>query len=333
MSKHDQLAYVIKSAHEKGEFNGAILVAQRGNIIYDTAIGLANPDTKAPLTNQSAFYLASLSKQFTAMGIMLLHKQHLLSYDDSIAMYFPQLPAYAKTITIRHLLNHTSGLKDYFESDSLVKPGLSNQQVLQWLSSQPAPAIAPGTEFAYSNTGYVLLALIIEKITQKPFSAWMQETIFSPLHMTRTLVFDTATPAIPDRAIGFNKAGKTDDYNILTAGDGGIFSTTHDLFLWDQALYHDTTFSRVVYQAYAHPSLSFGHFSNYGFGWKMRGARDKERVVFHTGQLNGYQALIWRNQKLQQTIILLSNQGDALQMKPLANQVMDILDSSKVRME
>jgi CubicO group peptidase (beta-lactamase class C family) len=333
MSKHDQIAYVVKNARQEGEFNGAILVAQRGNIIFDTAIGLANPVTKAPLTSQSAFYIASLSKQFTAMGIMLLHKQHLLSYDDSIAMYFPQLPAYAKTITIRHLLNHTSGLKDYFESDSLVKPRLSNQQVLQWLSSQQQLRFAPGTEFAYSNTGYVLLALIIEKVTAKPLSAWMQETIFGPLQMTRTIVYDTTMPPMPDRAIGLNKEGQPDDYSILTTGDGGIFSTTHDLFLWDQALYHDTSFSRVVQQAFTHPSLSFGHFSNYGFGWKLGGLRDRERVVYHTGELNGYQALIWRNQKLQQTIILLSNQGSVLQMRPLANLVLDILDSSKARME
>jgi CubicO group peptidase (beta-lactamase class C family) len=330
-NKNGQITHLLNDYHEKGEFNGAILIAEKGNIIYDTAIGFANLDTKEPLTTESVFYLASLSKQFTAMGIMQLAKQHQLSYDDTITRYFPQLPAYAKSITIRHLLNHSSGIKDYFETDSLIKPGLTNKQVLQWLTTQQASNFPAGEKYSYSNTGYVLLAMIIEKVTAQPLPAWMQDHIFRPLHMTHTLVFDSSTPPVPNRAIGLNKEGKPDDYNILTTGDGGLFSTTHDLLLWDQALYHDTLFSRVVQQAYTRPQLSYGHFSNYGFGWSLV-RKEHERAAFHTGSLNGYRALIWRNLTKQQTLIILTNKNDTLRMKPLGNQILDILDSSKLRM-
>ena len=324
-SRHNQISNVLENYYDDGAFNGCILVAERGSILIDTAMGMANFDTKKALTTTSSFYLASLSKQFTAMGIMLLEQQRKLSYEDPISKYVTPLPPFAQSISIRNLLNHTSGIPDYFESDTLVKPGLSNAQVLSWLNQQKGLDFKPGSKFFYSNTGYLLLSEIIKRVSQKSYPQFMKQMIFDPLQMQHTSVFDSTTPPIQNRAIGFNKNKDIDDYHILTTGDGGIFSTTHDLFKWDQALYNDTLLSpTALADAFRKPKLSNGNFSDYGFGWDIK-EDESGRAVFHTGELNGYQTFIYRDIGKHNTIILLSNQGTALQMWPIANEILSIL--------
>ena len=327
--KHRQIDAVIKDFHTQGAFNGAILVAQNGTIVYDTVIGLADFTTKKDLQPDSPFYLASISKQFTAMGIMLLAQKQLLNYDDPVSKYLPELPEYAKSITIRNLLNHTSGLKDYFESPGLIKPGLTNQQVFHWLQNEKKLNFAPGEKYEYSNTGYLLLSLIIEKVSSKPFALFMKESIFDPLKMEHTQVFEANTTAIKNRAAGFDKNSKPDDYNILTTGDGGIFATTHDLFIWDQALSSNRLLKdTVLEEAFTKPRLNNGTYSDYGFGWNII-EDDTKKVVFHTGGLNGYRTMIWRDLDKKITIILLTNNGDALQMWPVTNAVLAIMGGKK----
>ncbi len=251
---HHEIDKTMKDFYEKGSFNGAVLVAAKGTILYDTAMGYSDFSSGKKLDANNAFYLASLSKQFTAMGIMLLEHRHQLSYTDPVTKYIPELPAFARGITIQNLLHHTSGLADYLEVAGLVKPDFTNQQVLDWLKQQKSLAFHPGARFEYSNTGYVLLSLIIEKVSGKSFPVFMDEMIFTPLAMNNSKVYDTGKPVIEDRAIGFNRDKKKDDYNILTTGDGGIFSTTHDLFKWDQALYKEPLISQEALKAAFYPA-------------------------------------------------------------------------------
>ncbi|WP_306353031.1 serine hydrolase domain-containing protein [Flavobacterium sp. '19STA2R22 D10 B1'] len=324
-SEHDRIDTVMKKFNKEGGFNGAVLVAEKGKIIYDTAIGYADVRTHSLLDKNSTFYLASLSKQFTAMGIMLLKKQKKIAYDDAIVKYFPQLPSYAKRITIRNLLNHTSGLKDYLEDEVQIIHGFSNTEVLNWLMNQKKLDFNPGEKYEYSNTGYVLLSLIIEKVSEKPFAVFMDQTIFKPLQMTHTKVIDTPTLDNDNRAIGFTKKGELDDYAIRTTGDGGIFSTAEDMFLWDQALYENKLIEeKRLQEAFTKPKLNNGKLSEYGFGWLI--VDDNEnKVVFHTGELNGYQTVIWRDLKREITIIMLTNMGTSFEMWPATNSILKIL--------
>ncbi|HEV3223561.1 MAG TPA: serine hydrolase domain-containing protein [Puia sp.] len=312
----------------KGDFNGTILVAEKGNIIYDTAFGFGNFITKEPLNDSSSFYLASVSKQFTAMAIMILKEQSKLSYDDTLTKYFPEFPAYANKITIRHLLTHTSGLVDYIRIDNLYKPDLNNEEVLKVLSTQKKLNFYPGDRFSYSNSGYVMLAMIVERVSGKPFNVFMKEFIFDPLGMKNTLVFDKSKPVIKNRAFGFNKNGNLDDYEILTAGDGGIYSTTHDLFLWDQSLYHNKLVdSSTLAEAFHETKLNRGSLSYYGFGWVI--AREaKNKIVSHNGGMNGYRTMIYRDMKNHNSIIMLTNKGDAADVETITRRILQILKYS-----
>ncbi len=322
--KRERIGSLMTELYEDGDFNGTILVTEKGQIYYDTAFGFGNFITKEPLTVSSSFYVASVSKQFTAMAIMILKEQNKLSYNDTLTKYFPEFPSYANKITIKHLLTHTSGLINYFKID-LYKPGLTNEDVLNALIKQKALDFYPGNEFSYSNSGYIMLAMIVEKVSGKPFHVFMKESIFDPLGMKNTLVFDKSRPVIKNRAVGFNKKGDLDDYEILTAGDGGIYSTTHDLFLWDQSLYHNVLVdSATLSEAFRETKLNDGSLSNYGFGWVIA-ENKKNNIVYHNGGLNGYRTSIYRDMNNQSCIILLTNKGDASKVESVTRKILEIL--------
>ncbi|HSZ33981.1 MAG TPA: serine hydrolase domain-containing protein [Puia sp.] len=324
----ERIGELMTALNRRGDFNGTILVAENGNIIYDTAFGFANLITREPLNDSSVFYLASVSKQFTAMAIMILKEQNKLSYCDTLTKFFPQFPAYANKITIRHLLTHTSGLPDYFAMDNFYKPGLNNQDVLNALIAQKELKFYPGNEFSYSNSGYVMLAMIVEKVSGKPLNVFMKEFIFDPRGMKNTLVYDSSRPVIRNRAVVFNKNGELDDYNILTAGDGGIYSTTHDLFLWDQSLYqHKLVDSTTLAEAFHETKLNDGSPSYYGFGWAITG-NSNNKIVHHNGGLNGYRTAIYRDMENHNTIILLTNKGNAANVDVITRRIAQILKDS-----
>ncbi|HTB26209.1 MAG TPA: serine hydrolase domain-containing protein [Puia sp.] len=326
--RKERISELMTALYKRGDFNGTILMAEEGKIYYDTALGFSNLITKEPLSDSSSFYLASVSKQFTAMAIMILKEQNKLSYDDTLTKYFPEFPAYANKITIRHLLTHTSGLTDYLSMDKFYKPDLANEDVLKALIMQKKLNFYPGDKFSYSNSGYVMLAMIVERVSGKPFNVFMKEFIFEPLGMKNTLVFDKSKPFIRNRAVGFNKNGDLDDYEILTAGDGGIYSTTHDLFLWDQSLYHNKLVdSSTISEAFHETKLNNGSLSNYGFGWAIvKNANNK--IVHHGGAMNGYRTAIYRDMENQYCIIILTNKGDATNVEAITRRILQILRDS-----
>lgn len=309
---------VVIEYSQKGKLNGAVLLAKNNVIICDTILGYSDFDRKTPFQKQTSFYIASLAKPITAISIMLLQQNNLLNYNDSACKYIEELPEYAKNVTIKQLLTHTSGIKDY--EGILEDKNLTNEQVLNWLKTQSTLNFIPGSKYEYSNSGYIILAKIIETISGKSLDLFLKENIFKPLKMECTFVFkETAVKTVP-KAIGFNKDKHLDDYMQLTTGDGGIYSTVGDLYKLDKALREGVLINKENTELmYQQQILSNGNSSEYGFGWFI--SKSPERIAMHTGGLNGFRSLFWRDLKNDITLIVLTNQGDAFPVNDFLNEM------------
>ncbi|MPS66803.1 MAG: class A beta-lactamase-related serine hydrolase [Chryseobacterium sp.] len=309
---------VINNYYRKGKFNGSILIAQNDKVIIDTVFGYRDLDQKVELTKETPFYIASLSKPFTAIAIFQLAEKRLLSLDDDAVKFVDDLPSYAHHITIKQLLNHTSGIRDY--ENRLTKKGLTNNEVIHWLQNQDGLDFKSGTKFKYSNSGYIILSLIIEKISGMSYAQFLKKNIFDPLQMHHITVYESNT-VIPDKAIGYNRDKKVDDYSILTTGDGGIYATAEDLYKLDKALRTNQLLSekstKLLYQT---PILEDGTHSEYGSGWFIEKS-EGSMIAQHTGGLAGFRSLFWRDLKNGNTIIALTNQGDVFPVFDFLNDI------------
>ena len=252
-----QIERIVQKYFESGQFTGTILVADRKGIIYKGAFGYADRETKRELTVETPFYLASVSKQFTASAALMLVSEGKLKLDDPITKYLDGLPSFCDEIKIRYLLNHTSGLPDYYNVIE-PPPGFKNEDVHNFVISLSRPVFPPGSQYAYNSTGYVLMSSIVQSICNQEFSSFMNERIFVPLGMINTYVLDNKSIKVEGKAIGYSEEGKVDDYNFLTTGGGGIYSTVYDLYLWDRALYTGKPVSKFLQksQAYKPSTLS-----------------------------------------------------------------------------
>ncbi|REC50146.1 serine hydrolase domain-containing protein [Chryseobacterium pennipullorum] len=298
---------VVDDYYRKGAFNGSVIVVKEGKIVCDTALGFSSMEKNLKSDKNTSFYIASLSKSFTATAIMMLQQKGLLDYDDKASRYV-ELPDYAKNITIRQLLHHTSGIRDY--EDLFEKKGLTNQDVIQWLFSLRNLEFPSDSQFKYSNSGYIILSQLIEKVSGVSYRTFIHREIIQPLKMGHTYVYEAST-AIPNRALGYDRKKKPDDYSILTTGDGGIYSTPEDLYTFDQALRNFTLVNKDnTARMYAPSKLTNGSVSNYGFAWFVEDKHGKKTAV-HTGGLSGFRALFWRDLQHNSCIIALTNQGDA----------------------
>ncbi len=304
-----EIGKLMDKLHQNGQFNGTVLVADNGKVLYKGAHGYGDFETKRKLVIESPCYLASVSKQFTTMAIMILNEKGKLNYDDPLTKYFPEFPDYAKNVTIRQMMEHTSGVANHYDL-GIYKPGLTNEDVLQALIKQENLNFTPGEKYSYSNGAYVLLSMIVEKISGQPFSTFMKKNIFAPLEMENTCVFDKNTPAMKNRAIGYTPAWTKEDYEIYTTGAGGMYSTVEDLFKWDQALYTDKLISKkTLEEAFTSAKLNDGSETGYGFGWGIGENEDGGKIVRHSGGLNGFRTFIERDLQHKRTIILLTNNG------------------------
>ena len=292
--------------------------------------------TSTRIDAQTDFRLASFTKQFTAMAIMLLVDDGKLRYDERLTEIFPDFPAYGKAITVRHLLTHTSGLPDY---EDLMKPDrwtaahqIQDQEVMGLLKQQTAGKFAPGTSWAYSNSGYVVLGSIVAKVSGEPFGEFLRKRIFQPLHMSQTLAYVKGTNTVPNRAYGHTKQGdrfvETDQSaTSATLGDGGIYSNLEDLAQWDGALESNTLLSEAEMRPALTPvrlndgsqphwpvkpdddNLHPGQPVAYGFGWFLDRFEGRPRV-WHTGSTMGFRTVIERFTKDKLTIVVLCNRTD-----------------------
>ncbi len=324
-AKTQKIDQLMTECYQKGIFNGNVLVANNGKILYKKLFGYRDFVTRDTLRLNSPFYLASVSKQFTAMSIMILKQRNKLTYEDKLSDYFPEFPPYAGQVTIRHLLTHTSGVANHFRLGSY-KPDLTNREVLEILVKQDTLDFKPGEKYSYSNGGYVLLAMIAEKAAGMPFHEFMKKNIFMPLGMDYSLVYDESKPKIPFRAVGYDMFGEINDYDILTSGAGGIFSTVEDLYKWDRALYTEQLVKRqTINEAFEPYRLNNDELSWYGFGWGIKNEKSG-KIVQHGGALSGYRSYIERQLDTKNTIILLTNFGSAISMDKLSTALADILN-------
>ncbi len=299
-----------------GAPGAAVVVVHNGAVVHQKGYGLANVETKAPITPATTFDLASVSKQFTAMAIMMLVERGKLGYDYPLTKFFPEFPAYASKITVRHLLNHTSGLPDYMSIFRKRPPGVSaepsSREAVTMLAQIPEPRFSPGEKWEYSNSGYVVLGQIAEKAAGVPLPAFMKANIFDPLGMTTTMLADENNPKVANRAVSYAPDGagfKNIDYTPLNRiyGDGNVNTSVEDLVKWDQALYSDRLVKQTTLaQAFTAARLNSGALTDYGFGWTI-GNVNGLRVLSHGGSWVGFRTSITRVPSERFTVIVLSN--------------------------
>jgi len=317
---------ILKEAVERAEkqgFSGVILVAEDGKILFEKAMGMRNFENRVLLHQDDIFELASLSKQFTAMMVMICKEKGLLDIDDQLSDYI-DIPY--PGISIRNLLTHTSGLPDYqaIMDKHWDKTKIAgNPEILEYLRKYTPPKyFEPGDRYDYSNTGYVLLASVVEKVTNRDFVELSKEWIFEPLGMESTAIKTPAEKAqLPTFAAGHltDKKGnyvnankfKDSDYTIWLGnrkGPGRVSSTVGDLLLWDQALYTEKLISKeLLEEAFSPFKLNNETRSYYGFGWEIEPKSPFGKMVKHTGDNPGYQTIIARYIEENKTIIILNN--------------------------
>ena len=267
----------------------AVLIVHQSNIILSKGYGLAKINEETQINSQSNFRLASITKQFTAMAIMILKQRGQLNYEQTLTDFFDDFPTYGSSITIRHLLNHTSGLIDYFGlvNDTTTEQ-LRDLDVLELMRSQTTTYFTPGNEYRYSNSGYALLALIVENVSGLSFADFVGINIFNPLGMDGSIAFEEGISTIDHRAYGHsydNNEYILDDQSLTSAvlGDGGIYTSIQDLCKWSLALDNsDLIDHSIQVEAFTSGRLNSGKEIDYGFGWVLDSYRGKERT-YHTG--------------------------------------------------
>jgi CubicO group peptidase (beta-lactamase class C family) len=340
--------------NHKDEPGMAALLIHKGRIEYRKGFGLADLDTHTPITPNTQFLLASVTKQFTAMAIMVLVEQHKLRFDDTLAKFCPEFGDYARIITIRDLLNHTAGLTEYSELlvgkvdienyfQSSKSPPAAHEftaaEALQVLGRQEKLRFSPGDKFEYSNSGYVVLGQIIERVTGKRYAEFLKETIFDPLGMHNTLVVDERKQKVWRLALGYEKRnGQWQDISYTPEnyvyGEDNVYSTVNDLYKWDQALYTERLVHRSTLEmAFTPGRTNDGREINapflderptsYGFGWFI-GSLDGNQTIEHGGAWSGYRTYILRVPSRRVTAIVLTNSANE-EVPEIAQQLVEIV--------
>ncbi len=361
----DKLMIEVKAKYEtllgKKGFSGQILVAKNGQVVFEDYQGYSNYRSKTLIQPETPIHLASISKTFTAMAALKLWEQEKLDLKAPVAKYLNKFPY--KEVTIEQLLSHRSGLADYtyfmeskkyasvrvknkrgkwikrlklIKNEAPFKSGLyKNQDVLDYMvARKPLPQASPDRVFKYCNTNYVLLALVIEKITSQSFPNYMKENIFKPLKMENTYVFDASsinkyTPSYNAKMVPY----KIEKYDCIY-GDKNVYSTARDMFLWDKALTEGKYLQQATMDmAYEPKSPTNKYYHNYGLGWRILTNPNEEKLIYHNGWWHGYNSLFFRRPADQTTVIVLGNKYNRSTYQ--IQGVLEILhaNSSKVEME
>lgn len=324
--KAQQLKVALDKVYKEGSFHGNALAAEQGKVIYQGSFGYADIAKKIPLNADSVFDIASITKQFTAVALLQLHKQGKLNLNDRLAKTVPEL-AFYENITLLQLLHHTGGLPEYFDLFEAAWPKNKiavNQDIVDFFAKQrPAAEFKAGEKFSYSNTGYVLLAVVIERVSGKSYADYMLENIFKPaglkntfvhrrFYQPRTIANDTSGHILnaDGQAVPTYTLGKTHRTWYLDGivGDGMVSSTANDLFKWDQVLRDETilskadiTFMENLTQVTDRPGR------NYQFGWIMQTHPKYGRLATAQGFWDGYSLLIERQLDQNKMFVLLQN--------------------------
>jgi CubicO group peptidase (beta-lactamase class C family) len=350
-----RIDHVFSSAIQPGDPGAAVIVKVNGQVVFKKGYGVRELRTHVKIDPETNFRLASVTKQFTAMAILLLIHDGKLHYEDHLTNIFPDFPAYGKEITIRNLLTHTSGLPDYGEiMQQQEKDGgqkwspehqIQDEEVLALLKAQPAGKFAPGTQWEYSNSGYVVLGLIVAKVSGVPYREFLQRRIFKPLRMSHTVVYQKGMNTVSRRAYGHTK--ESDKFveadqspTSATLGDGGIYSNVVDMGKWDEGLRNHTLLSEKEMEPAVTPvRLADGSLPRwprnprstdttepppvlYGFGWMLDPYKGHARIA-HDGGTMGFRTTIQRFVNDHLTIVVLCNRTD-INPEDLALKVADL---------
>src|SRR6267143_334462 len=310
----------------------ALAVYRDGKIIYTKGYGLANIEENVAITPQSVFDIGSTSKQFTAASILLLEKQGKLSVTDDVRKYIPELPSYGQKITILHLLNHTSGLRDYLSLMELA--GINTDSVttdadaLALITRQKALNFAPGSDWLYSNTGFFLLSVIVQRVSGKTLHEFAGENIFAPLEMTHTHSRDNHAALIANRALAYEERENKDGYTLDVSyfeqtGDGAVHTSVEDLLKWDENFYSPRVGGKdFLDEIQERGKLNNGKVLDYAKGLRLRDYRGLQ-TVSHGGAWGGYRAELLRFPEQHFSVACLCNVGNANPTKR-AHEVADV---------
>lgn len=308
---------------EVGSRPGAIVgVFKDGKIEFQKAYGLANLDHDIPITSKTVFDVGSVAKQFTATCIFLLEQQGKLAIDDPIQKHLPEMPVFQdEKVTIRHLLNHTSGLRDYAEIMGYAGTPFENifteEMGLDIMIRQKERSFPPGQQFMYNNGGYLLLAIIVRRTSGESIGAFAQKHIFDPLGMTSTFILENPNRIVKNSATGYTPLTdstyqKKHFYNIALGGDGQVYTTFEDLLLWDNNFYDKELGGQALYdRQHERGILNNGDPIEYAGGLFIQENKG-QRVVQHTGSWGGFRTVLWRLPSLKKTLVVLANTPDFL---------------------
>ena len=322
--KAAQLDSLLRDFHRKGQFTGAALVAEGGSILYKGGFGRANVAADVPNKPNTVFFIASLTKPFTALLVMQLVEAGQLKLENPLAAYFPGLTNQAvRNVTIRQLLSHTSGIPDFIGPGLVPAGGLTDG----WLTAQLnglMPEPVPANEFRYANSTYIVLAHIIAQVLRKPYARCLKERVLDKCGMTQSGSL-VAGQTLPDYARGYT----TEEDSLVEAqvldlsaftGAGSIYSTAEDLFKFDQALYTEKLVSQKS------RDLMFNPTTGYGYGWFVRQIPGVGKVAYHEGGLPGYNGLLFRAVDRNYSVVLLRNHDDdGASMQQITKSIIGVL--------
>ncbi|MBJ2174814.1 beta-lactamase family protein [Aureibaculum sp. A20] len=310
-----KLDSLLQRINKRQDFNGSLLVAKHGKILYDNYVGYADFNKKAPVNEASIFQLASVSKQFTAAAIMLLFERNQIQLTDTVNKYFPHFPY--ENITIKNLLNHTSGLPRYFwvaEHEWNHKKAPTNSEMMELLESSKAQRyFKPGRNFDYSNTGYFVLASIVEKVSGKSFSAFVKKNIFEPLEMNDSFVLSSENDATIENHLdgyrvyrGYKHLKINTTVNDAIVGDKNVYSSSIDLLKWTLGLNSGKLLSKEsVNLMYSKGETISGKKIPYGFGLRIN--TEDPNIIYHYGKWNGFSTGLTQYQKDDLVVIILEH--------------------------
>lgn len=310
----------------------AVAIIKDGAIIYKRGYGMANLEQRIPIAPDTAFYICSTSKQFTAMSIALLEEQGKISLDDDIRKYLPEMPAYERPVTIRHLIHHTSGLRDYLMLWTLAgrsfADSIAEAEAIALIARQKSLNFTPGDQYLYSNSGYFLLSVIVKRASGKSLRDFADQYMFKPLGMRNTSFHDDKSMLIPRRADGHNP--RIGGFSLVKTsfdlvGDGGLYTTAEDLFFWDQNFYRNRLgkgSQSLIDRVLTRGKLNDGKEISYAFGLGIGEYRGL-KMVGHAGSFIGFRSEMIRFPEQKFSVIVLSNLGN-VDTDKLARKVADI---------
>jgi len=317
--KSVQVEALFEHFNEGTQPGAAVLIIKDGQVVFLEGFGYADIDKKVRINADSSFRLGSVSKQFTTTAIAVLAEKGKLSFDDPLTLHIPELDSWPG-VTIRHLMEHTSGIPDYYEKGYYNDydhdgPMAKMADLVEIMSLYPDADFLPGEKYVYNNAAYEVLAIIVERASGVSFAEFVKENVFSPAGMTTATTFSSSRPDIPNRVIGYSKTDsgyELNDYDAFNdmLGDGGVYATLKDFIAWDSSLYASSVVTgETLAEMYTSAQLNNGEKTGYGLGWNVGAFHGHERIG-HGGSWVGFRTNIARYPEEKLTIVVLTNRAD-----------------------